>query len=268
MSAFRLTLRAAPPCRLDLSALLPERLLGLSEAAIAALPLGEGPDAPRCGDFFRLTRGEAAELILEGTDERCDRIGAGMTAGRIRCEGTAGAELGRFMRGGRIEVGGSAGPFAASGLQGGEILIGGSAGEGLGAPRMGEREGMAGGFVLVRGAAGARAADRMRRGVIVIEGDCGDFAASRMIAGTLIVAGRMGRLAGVLMRRGTLIAPAPALPPTFVETAESGAVFRALLARHLEALSPAAARLLRAPRLRRFMGDLAAPGLGEVLVPA
>jgi formylmethanofuran dehydrogenase subunit C len=265
MSAFCLTLRAPAPARLDLSALLPERLTSLSEAEIAALPLGEGLV---CGDLFRIRRGDEPSLVLEGTDERCDRIGAGMTAGEIRCEGEAGAELGRHMRGGRLLVAGGAGPFAASGLRGGEIVIAGRAGEGLGAPRMGESEGMAGGLVIVRGGAGARAGDRMRRGVLVIEGECGDFAASRMIAGTLILTGRAGRLPGYLMRRGTLIAPALDLPPTFVETGESSSVFRALLARHLAPLSPAAAALLARPRLRRFMGDLAALGLGEALLAA
>lgn len=268
MSAFHFTLRAPTPFRLDLSPLLPERLLGMSEAEIAALPAASGRHAPRLGDLFAIRLGDEPELVLEGTDCRCDRIGYAMSGGKIRCEGEAGFELGRKMSGGRIEVAGSTGPFAASGLRGGEIVIEGAAGDFLGAPRPGETEGMAGGVVLVRGQAGARAADRLRRGLMVIEGGCGDYAGARMIAGTLVVLGPAGAMAGYLMRRGTLFAPARDLPPTFVETAPTGAVFRALLARTLASLSPRAAEFVAGGSFRRFAGDLAALGKGEAFVAA
>lgn len=265
----RLVLRAEPEERLDLSALVPERLAGLAAGGIERLPIGAGRRAILVGDQFRVMLGDGEGIVIEGGSSRLDRVGEGMASGTLILEGAAGLYAGRRMRGGRLTIRGSAGHWAASGLRGGMLEIVGDCGDGLGGPLAGEVAGMAGGMVLVRGNAGARAGDRLRRGLIVVEGEIGDYAGSRMIAGTLVACGAAGMLPGTLMRRGTLVLGAPpALPPTFVAAGRAaGRVFETLLQAALRPLSPAAAAAVAAIT-RRYAGDMASLGLGEVLVGA
>lgn len=263
----RFSLIAPPEQRLDLSALTPERLAGLDQGAVERLALNT-TRAPVCvGDVFRVSNGEPGRVVIEGGSVRFDNVAAGMSGGELLLEGEAGICAGRAMSGGRLEIRGGVGPWAASGVTGGQIEIGGDAGERLGGPLAGERTGMTGGTVVVRGNAGERAGDRLRRGLIVIEGEAGASPASRMIAGTLIVCGRAGALPGYLMRRGTLVladVPDP-LPPTFVPVGAADPVFFRLLARALNALSGRATQLVSA-QTRRFAGDMAVSGKGEILV--
>ncbi len=266
MSALCFQLRAAPPQRLDCSALTPDRLRGLRLAEIARLPLGTTRAALAVGDIFTITGDDPEHIVIAGGSVRMDEIGAGMTTGAITVEGEVGIRAGHGMRGGRLCINGNAGPFAATGLLGGEIEIHGDAGDFLGGPGPGHRAGMAGGVVVVRGAAGARAGDRLRRGIIVIEGDAGEYPASRMLAGTLIICGRAGAAPGYLMRRGTLFAREASPLATFLATGSVDHVFRALLARALSPLSAKAALLVGETALARFNGDLAGLGKGELLI--
>lgn len=270
MTALRLTLRAPPDQRLDLSPLVPHRLAGLAVADIERLPLAT-TRAPCCvADVFTVRMGDAADIVVEGGSDRFDCVGEAMQGGTLTLVGDAGQRAGRAMAGGTLTVRGNAGHWAASGLRGGTLMITGDTGDFLGAPLAGERAGMAGGTVLVRGRAGDRAGDRLRRGLIVIEGDAGRAAASRLIAGTLVVCGQAGPCAGMLMRRGTLLLgaePEGGLPPTFVAVGGETGVFRALLARALRPLSGSAAGLAE-QGLARFAGDTATLGRGEVLLPA
>lgn len=267
MTGMVLTLRSAPEQRLDLSPLVPDRLAGLDAASIERIPIGTTRRAALVGELFRLRMGEASQLTIEGGSARFDRVGEAMGGGELLLVGDAGMRAGRGMAGGRLTIRGSAGPWAASGLRGGEIEIAGDAGDFLGAPLAGERTGMRGGVVVVRGDAGRRAADRLRRGLIVIEGRAGDHAASRMIAGTLVACGGAGALPGYLMRRGTLVfGRAPVLPPTFVAVGGPGIVFARLLARALHPFSQPAGKVVAACH-RRFAGDMAVLGQGEILLP-
>ncbi len=262
------TLRAAPDQRVDLSGLTPDGLAGLDRGAIERLAIGTTRAKLVVGDLFGITDGSADEIVIEGGSARFDGVGTGMTRGAVRVNGTVGARAGRGLRGGALSVSGDAGPFAASGMRGGRIEIAGDAGSFLAAPLPGERAGMAGGLVVVRGNAGARAADRMRRGVILVEGSAGACAGSRMIAGTLIACGGAGADAGILMRRGTLVFGNALSPlPTFREAGAPAPVFPRLFARRLESESARAAALLRGIG-RRLVGDMAALGKGEILLPA
>jgi formylmethanofuran dehydrogenase subunit C len=267
MSALSFKLRAPPPQRLDLSALVPARLAGLDQAAIERLPIGTTRAPLAVGEAFAVRMGEAASIAFEGGSERFDNVGAGLDGGDIVLEGDAGLFAGRGMTAGRLEIRGNAGAFAASGLKGGCVEIGGDVQEHLGGPAAGKTRGVSGGVVVVRGRAGARAGDRMRRGLIVIEGDAGEFAAARMIAGTVVICGAAGRLPGYLMRRGTLlIGGAAEPPPTFVAVGGTTEVFAALLARALAPLSRLAAGLAEVP-WQRLAGDMATLGRGEMLLP-
>jgi formylmethanofuran dehydrogenase subunit C len=263
----RLTLRIEPKQRLDLSPLIPERLAGVDKAAVERIGLGTHRAPCAVADVFRVRAGDPSQLVFEGGSPRLDGIGTGMSTGNILVEGNVGARLGRAMRGGRIMVSGNAGPYAASGLHGGEIEIGGGAGDFLGGPLAGEVAGMAGGLVVVRGSAGARAGDRLRRGIVIVEGSAGEAPGSRMVAGTLIVCGGAGPLPGYLMRRGTLILGQCEPLPTFAANGAPAPVFIRLLARAVEEYSRRAARLILRSA-RRYAGDMATLGKGELLLPS
>lgn len=262
----RLTLRAEPDQRVDLSALVPDRLAGLDRAGVERIAIATTRAALVVGDLFRVQMGDPASVVIEGGSERFDRVGAGMTQGSITVEGSVGVEAGRRMHGGTLAIAGKAGPFAASGMSAGRIEIAGDAGAFLGAPLAGEPAGMAGGVVIVRGDAAERAGDRLRRGLILVEGTAGPEAASRMIAGTLIACGGAGPRPGILMRRGTLVlGRIPAPLPTFVEAGAPAPVFIRLLARTLADDSRRAARLVQS-LAARLVGDMAGLGKGEILL--
>jgi formylmethanofuran dehydrogenase subunit C len=264
--SLRLTLKAEPEQRLDLSPLLPERLAALDLASIEQIPLNTTRVPVRVGDLFRVQAGDASEVVIEGGASRFDSIGAGMTTGRLLVEGDVGLQAGRRMTGGRLEIRRNVGHWAASGMRGGEIEVQGDAGDFLGAPLAGERAGMAGGVVVVRGRAGDRAGDRLRRGIIIVEGDAGRAPASRMLAGTLIVCGSAGPLPGYLMRRGTLVLGSKTDPGlSFAPTGAADGVFLTLLSRTLRPRSVSAAGLVAAGG-QRYAGDLATLGKGELIL--
>jgi formylmethanofuran dehydrogenase subunit C len=269
-----LKLRQAPPGRISLAGILPERLAPLTTSEIERLPLVWGKRSLALGELFSVSGDAELALAFEGFDPRFSDAGAAMTAGECHIEGDVGDFAGRDMAGGRLVVSGSVGRFAASGLAGGELLVTGNAGDHLGAALPWLAGGMRGGRVVVRGNVGARCGDKLRRGEIFIEGDAGDFCATRMVAGSVIVAGRLGAHAGYAMRRGSLLAlNAPFIAaPTFAETvmcadAYLNLVWRDWLTR-FEKASPFAAFAARAvvngTTPRRWMGDVAADGRGEV----
>jgi len=265
-SGLRLVLRGPPQQRLDLSPLTPDRLAGLDRAAIERLAVGTTRETIRVGDIFIVHDGDPASLAIEGGSERFDRVGEGMRSGALHLDGDAGMRAGRGLAGGRLTIAGNVGPLAASGMIDGHIEIGGDAGACLGGPLPGERAGMRGGVVVVRGGVGERAADRMRRGLIVVAGDARRHAGCAMIAGTLIVCGQADHTAGILMRRGTIVLGRPCtLSPTFIGVGDADPVFRRLLARAVAPLCAQAAALAMIAT-RRFNGDMAAIGKGEVLM--
>lgn len=105
----------------------------------------------------------------------------------------------------------------------------------------------------------------MRRGLIVA-GGAGDFAACRMIAGT-IVAQSLGNHAGYGMRRGTVLTKSYGrLPQTFLDTGRHRFVFLQVLRPMLSKFDLGWADIL-AGDVRRFAGDMAVLGKGEILVP-
>jgi len=263
-----LTLKQEPDQRLDLSPLAPHLLNGKSAGEIAAIELQTTRETRTAGDVFNIKTGEAGSIRFEGGSARFDNLGAGLKSGEIIVEGAVGHAAGHDMSGGRLTIHGDAGPFAGTGLSGGRLEIKGSAGDFLGAPLDGEMEGVTGGLIIVRGSAGDRTGDRLRRGTIVVEGAVGDYAGSRIIAGTLIVLGGAGRLPGYLMRRGTIVlGSAATLSPTFVDCGAHNLVFASVFARLLRADSKGAAELLE-KTLRRFGGDTAVLGKGELFYPA
>lgn len=268
MKPLTLTLRELPQQRLDLSALVPDKLKLLSLQQIALLPLWLGNRQYALADLFAIDGDNTGRLAFKNTCDRLDGIGAGMQSGSIHVEGDAGAYLGQGMRGGEIQVGGRCGIFAGAEMHGGRIIIDGDAGDFAGAARDGERLGMRGGLILVRGSAGARLGDRQRRGVILVEGNVGAYCASRMIAGTIGVLGNAAEYAGCNMRRGTLLLRhlPQSLPATFNDNGEHDLHFLTLLLQSFRTLDSRFAGVQPFTRVQRFVGDRACGGLGEILV--
>ncbi|MDP4002512.1 formylmethanofuran dehydrogenase subunit C [Methylobacterium sp. NEAU K] len=259
-----LTLRAAPPERLDFLAINPLALSRLSQAEAERLEVGTTRRGVRLGDCFSVSLDGSDTLTIEGGHERLDRVGAALSEGAIRITGDVGQRLGAGMAGGRLTVTGHAGPYAASGATGGTIIIEGDAGDHAGGAVYAAKAGLDGATLIIRGSAGAHLGDRMRRGII-LAGRAGAFAGSRMIAGT-IAALAVGDHPGYGMRRGTLVVGAHGrMSPTFVETGAHDLVFLRLLARSLKGLSAEHADLLGRP-LRRYSGDLATIAKGEIWV--
>jgi formylmethanofuran dehydrogenase subunit C len=263
------TLKAEPDQRLDLSGLTPDRLVRRTAKEIEEISIGTTRTPLKVGDLFKVKLGEATSLRFEGGSDRFDSLGAKLLPGfEIHVEGDVGAQLGRSALGGTITVAGDAGPYVASQSAGALIDIYGDAGDFLGAPLAGEIPGMSGGRVIVRGSVGARAGDRLRRGIIIVEGDAGDDLGSRAIAGTIIVLGTAGERVGYLNKRASIVlSDQRDLGPTYVDCGAHNLGFAKLFAKSLAQESRAASRLLSG-RLRRFAGDTAVYGKGEVLVPA
>jgi formylmethanofuran dehydrogenase subunit C len=128
---------------------------------------------------------------------------------------------------------------------------------------------MMGGIVVIEGHAGDRVGDRMRRGTIIVRGRCGAIAGTRMLGGTVWTDQGFGANPGLLMRRGTLIGPnVEKLLATFVDTGKHDLVILRVLSRYLAAtLGPLAPRPITGP-VRKYAGDLATIGKGELLIAA
>jgi formylmethanofuran dehydrogenase subunit C len=88
-----------------------------------------------------------------------------------------------------------------------------------------------------------------------------------MIAGTLVLCRGCGAMPGYLMRRGTILlgGNCEELSPTFVDCGIHELVGMRLVAAFLGPYSKRAASLASG-RLRRFAGDMATLGKGELLV--
>jgi len=266
MKPLTFTLLAEPGERLDLSALVPDRLAGQPVSDIAALPVGTTRTGVKVGDLFRITGKDASSLVFDGGSRRFDQVGAGMTSGSIRVVGDVGFRAGRAMGGGTLVIEGSAGEELGSGLSGGRIEVTGNAGDRLGAPLAGELQGVSGGTIVVRGKAGHRAGERMRRGLIAVLKGCGDHLGIGMIAGTIVVTGRVGAMPGYLMKRGSLLLDRrpDVLSPTFVDCGNADIAFSGLFDRFL-----IAEKILDKPLLgtapTRICGDNAVFGKGEIM---
>jgi formylmethanofuran dehydrogenase subunit C len=264
----RLTLKAPLPHRIAADRLIPERLAALSTREVERLPLALGNRPAQVADLFHVEGTADGAVEIVGPCRRVDRIGAGMSGGTITVRGDAGAYLGLGMRGGGITVEGSVDFGAATALEGGMLRISGDAGDGLAGGLPGAVRGMNGGTVLVGGSAGAAVGQRLRRGLIVIGGAAGACCGSEMIAGTIVIGGTLGADAGIAMRRGSIVAlgGVDRIAPTFVDCGVHDLVWLRLLRRHIELLGEA--RLAeRIQSLRRFAGDAAVVGRGELLLP-
>jgi formylmethanofuran dehydrogenase subunit C len=267
VSALTFELQGRPDQRLDLAPLVPSRLKDLKTKDIEALSIGTTRETLTVGDAFKVKGKDASALRFVGTDERCDKIGAGLKDGEIVVDGDVGAYLGAGMKGGRIEVNGNAGVLAAASMAGGSISISGNVGERAAGILVGETMGMKRGVLTIGGNAGPMLGERMRRGLVIVYGDAGDYAGGRMIAGTILLKRGVGRNAGYGLRRGSLIfleQPKEVLP-TFGDCGVLEFDYLRLLERWLR---EAGKNIKLGDRARRLMGDMSVLGKGEMLILA
>lgn len=266
MAQLTLKLKAAPEARVDLSGLV-ARLANLPAGGVERIVVPVGGKPVWLGDLFTVSGAGGGDVTISGGSDRLDGAGAGMTGATFTVEGDVGAGAGAGMKGGKLEIHGNAGSMLASGMKGGIIHVSGSAGDSVGAVASGHRFGMTGGNVIVDGNVGARAGDKMRRGLILVRGKTGAAAGSRMCGGTIIAEGGFGTNAGQLMRRGTLIGPhAERMQSTFADCGVHELVILQVMARGWGVeLGPLAPKPFPAA-VRRFAGDLAAIGKGELLL--
>jgi formylmethanofuran dehydrogenase subunit C len=109
----------------------------------------------------------------------------------------------------------------------------------------------------------------MRRGLICIDGNAAEFCASRLVAGTICVAGKVGERPGFGMLHGSLLlAQMPQhMLPSFGDCGVHEFGFFKLLAPELVKHRAKFAKVIeKNVRARRFAGDLAVGGRGELLM--
>jgi formylmethanofuran dehydrogenase subunit C len=278
MSTTTLRLKSEPGFRVDAAGLLPAALAALSLAEIGRILLPAGNERCEAGDLFDISRteGDGTEdstkdspaLVIEGDVPWLDRLGAHLAEGRIDVHGSSGDHTGFRMARGKLRVDGNAGDFTGCQMSGGRLTLGGNSGAFAAGPLPGDMEGMTGGTLIIQGNTGARLADRMRRGLVLVGGDAGECAASRLVAGTIGIAGKLAPHFGYGMRRGTLLlVQAPAsLPPTFTGGGQGFEVFWSLLVRSLAGEIAPFSTLKASALPRRYTGDLAVDGRGELLL--
>lgn len=268
MTTLTFTLIAPPAQRVDMSPLVCQNLEGLDLDTIAAIELQCGKRKLRVDQLFYINGSNTQDILIADSTDKLDFIGKELNGGSISVQGNAGAYLGMQMKAGTINVSGDAGLYAACEMKNGLIQIEGDAGDFLGGALPGNRQGMKGGTVLVKGNVGQRAGDHMRRGQILIEGNAGDYCGSRMVAGTIAVMGTVGRYAGYAMRRGTLLLwNQPQLSATFNDCGSHTLAFLPMFFASFKSLNSKFADTSAAfNRVRRYGGDMAETGRGEILV--
>ena len=262
-----LTLKEPPPVPLEAEMLSPDVTSDLANDAIRALPVYLGKRQRRADDFFAVEGAVSDELEIRGDASRVKWIGRGMTRGRINVVGNAGMHLAAYMQGGTVTVSGNVSDWLGAEMTGGVIRVRGNAGGQVGAAYRGSLTGMRDGTIIIEGSAGLEVGMRMKRGIIAVAGSVKDFCGLEMRGGTIVTCGGGELRTGAWMVRGTIISLAPLeLLPTFSYASTDSPTFLRVYARHLEALGITIPYDDRLGAYRRYTGDSAVPGKGEILI--
>jgi len=262
-----LTLKESPSVPLEADALSPDTIAPLTIDEIGALPVFLGKRQRRLDDFFSVEGDPGEEVEVRGDVGRVKWMGRGMTRGMLRIYGNAGMHLGSAMQGGTIEIAGDVGDWLGAEMAGGVIRVHGNAGGQVGAAYRGAMSGMRDGIILIDGTAGLEVGMRMKRGTIVVGGPVRDFTGLQMKGGTIVLRQGAELRTGAWMNRGTIVSLKPlSLLPTFTYAASYNPTFMRLYARRLAAFGCALPFDERYGVYRRYTGDAAVPGRGEILV--
>jgi formylmethanofuran dehydrogenase subunit C len=267
MSSTTFTLRQHLTVPLETEVLAPDVIAPLTHDEIRALPVFLGKRQYRVDDFFAVEGAGSEDLEIRGEASRVKWIGRGMTRGSIRVVGNAGMHLGAFMKGGTIDVTGNASDWVGAEMTGGLVRIRGDAGGQLGAAYRGSPSGMNGGTILVEGSAGIEIGMRMKRGIIAVKGPVRDFAGLQMKGGTIVLMGGAELRTGAWMARGTIVCLKPLrLLPTFAYACAYNPTFLHVYAQQLHTHGFSIPVAARDGAYRRYTGDSAIPGRGEILL--
>ncbi len=267
MSTIKLTLRDAPTVTLEAEAITPDRFRSLSNQEIGALTVYHGKRERRLDEFFDVEGEKSDEIQIHGNLHRLRHIGRAMSGGTVTIHGDVGMHLGAYMSGGRIEVHGNAGDWVGAEMKAGFIHIHGKGGQQVGAAYRGSLLGMRGGTIVIDDAVGIEVGMRMRRGLIVIGGPAKDFVGLQMKGGTIVLCEGAEIRTGAWMQRGTIISLKELqLMPTFIESGDYNPTFLNIYSLHLKQLGFKLPHLANDGSYRRYAGDKAVPGKGEILI--
>ena len=262
-----LTLREQPNVPLEAECLSPDVTAGLTLAEVRALPVYLGKRPLRLDDFFTVEGESGDELEIRGDAHQVKWVGRGMTRGRIKVIGNIGMHVGAYMKGGTIEVFGDASDWIGGEMTDGLIWIHGNAGGQAGAAYRGSLAGMRGGAILIEGTAGLELGSRMKRGVIAVKGLVKDFAGLQMKGGTIFLLSGAEIRTGAWMVRGAIVSLKPLrLLPTFARACNYNPTFLRFYARNLAPFGFSIPYAAQEGSYRRYTGDAAAPGKGELLL--
>ncbi|MFL5403551.1 MAG: hypothetical protein ACJ8BF_12110 [Gemmatimonadales bacterium] len=233
----------------DFSEVFAEPWTGLPAAELSRRPVYlDRQGRVSLGDIFQLEGSPDGNLRFLGDLGRANRLGASLSQGTVVVEGNVGVEAGLGMTGGVLE-------------------IEGDAGHRTGAAPLGFKRGMTGGELIVHGSAGDEAGATMRRGLLVVGGSAGRRAGLGMIAGTVVLLGPAGEDAGLWSKRGSVVALGKIVPPgtyTYACTYQPVHLLVMLMRLRARFQLPVQRKHL-AGRYRRYSGDMAELGRGEIL---
>jgi formylmethanofuran dehydrogenase subunit C len=235
--------------RADFGEVLAQPWVALSAREMAERPVYlERAGRVPLGDLFALTGQPEGRIGFVGDLRNANRLGAGLSEGDVTVEGSVGQEAGLALAGGSLDIKGDAGPRA-------------------GAAPLGYKRGMTGGELIVRGSAGPEAGAAMRRGLLVIAKNAGERTGLGMIAGTVLVFGTAGRETGLWSKRGSVVALGRITPPETYSLActYQPIVLRLMLSRLSTRYGLAVQRKYLNGSYRRYSGDMAELGKGEIL---
>ena len=268
----RLTLTSSPTMRINAEMLTPDHCNSLSAQQLAKQTLPSSAGEVAIGDLFDIEEDSSKSLLISGDCQQFDYLGAKMKENQLKIEGSVGDYAAANLGGGQLEITGDVGHYTACNMSSGTVIVEGSAGDATGGASIGAVQGMSGGTVIIMGNAGDRTANLMRRGLVVVRGNNGDYGAAHMKAGNLVVLKQNGSHCAYGMHRGTVLlndaSSTEKLGDTFISQPYNYNMdFLILLYKHIGQLAPALQKLPRKKLIRRYIGDLAVGGKGEVLVP-
>jgi len=122
------SLRAPLTEPLQVEGLTADRVAGLSECEIAALPVWLGTRKARLGDFFDVKGQRSDRLRVVGALTNVHGVAAGMAGGELVIDGDGGRCVAQGMTGGLVVVGGDVGVNAARGMIAGTLVVFGRTG--------------------------------------------------------------------------------------------------------------------------------------------
>lgn len=268
--ALSLSLHSDSTQPIDVEGIVPQAVLGLTEDAIARMPVRIGKRLIELAELFQIT-GDASDetIVWEGDLRSVVNLGAVLSKGSMKVDGSVGRDAGRGMAGGRLDILGNAGDGVGSDMTGGTLYVRGDVGHRAAASERGQRYGMKGGCLLVEGSSGDDLARGIRGGLVAVRGACGAGAMMDAVAGTVLVVGECGPRLAAGMRRGTLLTLGPKprnLLPTFVEGRLSRPPFLSLLHKELAQLGFHMPHSWTEGAFRQYHGDMLSLGLGELFV--